>query len=158
MKLNNMEFSHMDLKQEHSFEIKWIRGNLDLEDPYYVRQEVFMKEQNVPEEEEMDAADAVSWHVVVYENSKPVATGRIFKDCEVWLIGRIAVLKEYRGKQVGKLVVEKLLERAVELQAGEVHVHAQTYAAGFYEKLGFVAYGETFMESDIEHIGMIKKM
>jgi len=73
------------------------------------------------------------------------------------LIGRIAVLKEYRGKQLGKLVVEKLLERAAELQAKEVHVHAQTYAAGFYEKLGFVAYGETFMESAIEHIGMMKK-
>ncbi len=147
----------MGLKHEHSFGIKWIRGNLDLEDPYYVRREVFIKEQNVPEEEEIDDSDAVSWHVVVYENSKPVATGRIFMDGESWLIGRIAVLKEYRGKQFGKLVVEKLLERASKLQAGEVHVHAQTYAAGFYEKLGFVAYGETFMEADIEHIGMLKK-
>lgn len=147
----------MDPKHEHSFEIKWMRGSLDLEDPYYVRREVFIKEQNVPEDEEIDAADSVSWHVVVYENSRPVATGRIFKDGETWLIGRIAVLKEYRGKQLGKLVVEKLLERAVELEAKEVHVHAQTYATVFYEKLGFVAYGETFLEADIEHIGMLKK-
>jgi len=70
----------MDLKREHSFEIKWILGSLDLEDPYSVRREVFMKEQNVPEEEEIDDADAVSWHVVVYEISKPVATGRLFAD------------------------------------------------------------------------------
>jgi predicted GNAT family N-acyltransferase len=148
----------MENRPEPSPGIKWIdaKNPETLEDAFCVRREVFIKEQNVPEEEEIDAADFVSWHFVVYDNSKPVATGRIFKDGDIWLIGRIAVLKEHRGKRFGKLVVEKLLEKAVELQAGEVHVHAQTYAAGFYEKLGFVAYGETFMEANIEHIAMVK--
>lgn len=68
-----------------------------------------------------------------------------------------AVLKEYREKHAGKLVVEKLMERTAELDAGDIYIHAQTHAVSFYEKFGFVAYGDTFLEANIEHISMIKK-
>ncbi|MDY9926101.1 GNAT family N-acetyltransferase [Methanosarcina sp.] len=64
----------------------------------------------------------------------------------MWFIGRIAILKECRRKQVDKLVVEKLLERAAELGAEEVHAHMQTHTTGFYGKSGFVAYGDPFLE------------
>ncbi|MCQ1536849.1 GNAT family N-acetyltransferase [Methanosarcina sp. KYL-1] len=140
--------------------VRWTDGNCAeaLEDAYQVRREVFIKEQEVPEEEEIDEADLSSHHVIVYENTRPIATGRLVRDEETWLMGRISVLKEYRGKQVGKLVVEKLLEKAAELKAGEVHIHAQTHAVGFYGKLGFVSYGDTFPESGIEHICMKKKL
>ena len=90
--------------------------------------------------------------------SRSVSTGRLFKDGETWLIGRISVRKEYMGKQLGKLVVEKLLEKAVEMGAGEIHIHAQTHAVSFYENFGFVAYGDTFLEANIEHISMVKKI
>lgn len=150
----------MEKKPEPSLKIKWIdvKNPEELEAAFYVRREVFIKEQNVPEAEELDEADLSSHHVVVYANARPVATGRLFKDGETWLVGRISVLKEYRGKQVGKLVVDKLLEKAVKMGAGEIHIHAQTHAVSFYENFGFVAYGEPFLETNIEHISMVKKI
>ncbi|MDQ1251272.1 MAG: hypothetical protein QG646_345 [Euryarchaeota archaeon] len=150
----------MKKEPEFPFEIKWINAkkDKDLEDAFCIRREVFIKEQNVPEEEEVDEEDLESYHIVVYAAGRPVATGRLFKAGESWLIGRISVLKEFRGKQVGKLVVEKLLERAAETEAADVHVHAQTHAVSFYEKFGFMAYGDTFLEANIEHISMVKKI
>ena len=150
----------MEKKREPLFNIKLIdaKSSQNLEDAFHVRRKVFVKEQNVPEEEEFDRADLRSHHVVVYANARPVATGRLFKDRETWLIGRISVLKECRGKHVGKLVVDKLLEKAVKMGAGEVHIHAQTHAVSFYEKFGFVAYGDTFLEANIEHISMVKNI
>lgn len=143
------------------FTVKWIMGSEALNEPHYVRREVFMKEQNVSEEEEMDDADYFSQHVVVsdVDASKPVGTGRIFEEAGTFFIGRVAVLKEYRGKKVGKLIMEKLLEKAI-IPGGplEVHLHAQTCAVGFYEKLGFFSYGEIFLEADIEHVCMMKKL
>ncbi|AAM05829.1 TPA: GNAT family N-acetyltransferase [Methanosarcina acetivorans] len=148
----------MEKKPGLALKTKWIDGkNSDeLEDAFYVRREVFIKEQNISEAEELDEADLSSRHIVVYASDRPVATGRFFSNEKTWLIGRISVLKECRGKQIGKLVVEKLLEKAVELEAGAVHIHAQTHAVSFYEKFGFVAYRETFLEANIEHISMIK--
>ncbi|WP_410509819.1 GNAT family N-acetyltransferase [Methanosarcina hadiensis] len=156
----------MEKEPEPLMEIKWIdakedkdlKDANDLKDAFFVRREVFIKEQNVPEEEEFDEADPESHHVVIYADGKPVATGRLFKTEESWLIGRIAVLKDYRGKHAGKLVVEKLLEKASEMGAEEIHVHAQTHATNFYRKSGFVEYGTTFQESGIEHISMIKRL
>ena len=94
--------------------IKWIdvKYNGNLEDAFQIRRNVFINEQNVPEEEEFDEADLKSHHAVVYADGSPVATGRLFKSEKYWIIGRISVLKEHRGKQAGKLVVEKLLEKA----------------------------------------------
>lgn len=80
-----------------------------LEDAFHVRREVFIKEQNMPETEEFDEADLISHHIVVYAYDRPIATGRLFKSGNEWLIGRISVLKEFRGIHAGKLVVEKLL-------------------------------------------------
>jgi len=150
----------MEKKPELSLKIKWIdvKNPEELEDAFYVRREVFIKEQNVPEAEELDKADLSSHHIVVYTADRPVATGRLFNDGKTWLIGRISVLKECRGKQLGRLVVEKLLERSAELEAGPVHIHAQAHAVSFYEKLGFIAYGEPFLEANIEHISMVKKI
>jgi predicted GNAT family N-acyltransferase len=150
----------MKRKPEIFLEIKWLdaKKGEDLKEAYHVRCEVFIKEQKVPEEEEIDEADLKAHHVVIYENFKPIATGRLFRDGKTWLIGRISVLKDYREKQVGKLVVEKLLEKAAELRAEEVHVHAQILATGFYRKSGFVAYGDIFLESGIEHVSMLKKL
>ena len=146
-------------KKNEPFNIKMIdfKNSHDLDDAFYVRREVFIKEQKVSEEEEFDEADFKSHHVIVYADSKPIATGRLLKENDVWLIGRISVLKEFRGKNAGKFLVEKLLEKAVELGADEIHIHAQTHAVPFYEKFGFVTYGEMFFEAGIEHISMVKK-
>jgi len=148
---------------EFTLKIKCIdaKKDMDLEDAFYVRREVFIKEQNVPETEEFDKADLISHHIVVYACDRPIATGRLFKSENEWLIGRISVLKEFRGIHAGKLVVDKLLEKAYELKAATIHIHAQTHAVSFYEKFGFTAYGKPFLEANleanIEHISMMKK-
>lgn len=148
------------MKKEPEFPLKiiWIdaKKDKDLEDAYQVRREVFILEQKVPETEEFDKADLISHHIVVYACDRPIATGRLFKYENEWLIGRLSVLKEFRGIHAGKLVVEKLLEKAAESGAKEVHVHAQTHATDFYRKSGFVVYGSVFLEAGIEHISMMK--
>jgi predicted GNAT family N-acyltransferase len=150
----------MKKEPEFPLKIKWIdtKKDKDLEDAYQVRREVFIKEQNVPETEEFDEADLISHHIVVYAYDRPIATGRLLKSENEWLIGRISVLNEFRGIHAGKLVVEKLLEKAGELGVGSVHIHAQTHAVSFYEKFGFIARGKTFLETNIEHISMVKEI
>jgi predicted GNAT family N-acyltransferase len=136
--------------------IKWINGNVGLEDGYWVRRKVFIEEQKVPEELEIDEYDKAADHVIVYINNSPVATGRLVAINGEDLFGRIAVLKEYRGRGLGKIVVDNLINRAEEKGIGEVHLHAQLTAKGFYESLGFEAYGEIFDDAGIDHIGMKK--
>lgn len=137
-----------------SMEIKWSKGKEDFNDAWMIREEVFINEQNVPRELEEDGFDDVAHHIVIYENNKPIAVGRLIEKNSS--IGRVAVLKEYRGKNYGYLIMENLLEKAKELQGNEVILHAQLSAKNFYEKLGFEAYGEVFNEAGIDHICMKK--
>ncbi len=117
-----------------------------------VREQVFIVEQKVPVALEWDANDAVSRHVVAYDaTGTPIGTGRLLPDGH---IGRMAVLPAWRGKGVGRALLERLLESAQ--IAGQQHLvlHAQTQAAEFYRKTGFVQTGETFMEAGIPHVLM----
>jgi predicted GNAT family N-acyltransferase len=98
-----------------------------------IREDVFVKEQGVPPEIEMDEFDAVSEH------------GHI---------GRMAVRKEWRGQGVGALLLNALVQRAIERGFAEVMLNAQTYATAFYVKAGFVAEGAEFMDAGIPHIAM----
>ena len=136
---------------------KWLLPGDDLKDAYVIRTEVFVKEQNVPMEIEMDELDKTAQHVVVYNGTKPIATGRLVIKEEGYLLGRIAVLKEQRGLHLGDLVVRMLVRKAFDMGAQEVHLHAQTKVQKFYEKLGFLAYGDIYDEAGIEHINMVKK-
>ena len=119
-----------------------------------IRYEVFVKEQNVPPELEIDSYDKIALHVLFYIDDKPVATGRmIVKDGH---IGRIAVLKNFRNKHLGYGIMLFLMEKAKELNLKRVWLSAQTSAIGFYKKLGFSAFGKYFYEAGIKHINMEK--
>lgn len=136
---------------------KWIVNGQDLSDPYYIREKVFIEEQNVPEFIEKDDLDKTAHHVVVYNNDKPVATGRlIITKKQQYILGRIAVLKEHRGQHFGDLVVRMLVRRAFDMGAKEIHIHAQTKVQRFYEKLGFTPYGQIYQEAGIDHINMVR--
>ena len=97
-------------------------------------------------------------HLVIYDDRIPVATGRVFCDKDGFHIGRICVLKEYRSKQLGKLVMEKLIEKAISEGAKDIHLSSQLYATTFYRKFGFMEYGETYDDAGIEHISMILRV
>lgn len=135
---------------------KWITPGGNLSDAFYIRTKVFIEEQQVPEDIEIDDIDPRTDHLVLYIDDKPAATGRIVWDSPVSL-GRIAVLSEYRGSGLGAEIVTRLMEKIFERGESEVHIHAQTHALGFYEKLGFRAYGDVFDEAGIPHRSMVKK-
>lgn len=137
-----------------NIEYKWYK-NVVPKEAREIRNAVFIDEQGVMPEEEFDGSDDYSEGVVLYLDNKAVATGRIIVgergEC---LIGRVACLKECRGKGIGKVLMEELLRRCKEKGFDAVYVHAQTKVRGFYESLGFNAYGQIFMEADIPHVMM----
>ena len=119
------------------------------EDAQRVRIEVFVIEQNVPIELEWDEGDEVAIHAVGYdEQGQPVATGRLLPDGH---IGRMAVCQPWRGRGLGKQVLQVLLEQARQEGHTELLLHAQTHAVPFYEQQGFACEGEEFLEVDIPH-------
>jgi predicted GNAT family N-acyltransferase len=125
-----------------------------------IRYQVFVKEQNVPAEEEIDTYDPVSLHILVHMKNDegypiPVATGRLIPDGH---IGRIAVLKPYRGMGIGRLVMEVLEKKAMEKGIKSVELDAQLRAISFYEKLGYVSFGGQFTDAGILHKKMKKKL
>jgi len=117
-----------------------------------IRELVFVREQGVPPELEMDAEDAHCVHALAYaEDGLAVATGRLLPDGH---IGRMAVLKAWRGQGVGALVLHALVERARQRGHARARLNAQITAAGFYRRYGFEASGAEFMEAGIPHVAM----
>ena len=120
-------------------------------DAQRIRFTVFVDEQRVPAELEMDDNDAVSIHALAYEGGKAVGTGRLLPDGH---IGRMAVLKEWRGKGVGRELLRALMRRARERGDREVVLSSQVHAMGFYATEGFVAEGPVYLEAGIDHQDM----
>lgn len=121
-----------------------------------VREAVFVVEQKVPREIELDEHDAASRHVLARDgDGSPIGTGRLLPDGH---IGRMAVLAEWRGKGVGRALLERLLEEAAGLGMRHLALHAQTQATGFYRRFGFVEEGPEFMEAGIPHRTMVRSL
>ena len=136
--------------------MKWFFGDKDdLKDAHIIRREVFMEEQGVSEADELDGTDDACIHLVIYdEGEKPVATGRIMVTLDDFIIGRVATVKSHRGQGLGRGVMEALIESCVIMGGERQTLHSQTHARGFYEKLGFTAYGDEFDDAGIPHIAM----
>ncbi|NOV23892.1 GNAT family N-acetyltransferase [Cupriavidus necator] len=121
-----------------------------------IRYTVFVEEQGVPVELEWDEWDELSWHALALaEDGTPVATGRLLPDGH---IGRMAVLKPARGTGVGALVLDALMRKAEQLGYPELVLNAQTHAAPFYARVGFVQVGPEFEEAGIPHVEMRKRL
>jgi predicted GNAT family N-acyltransferase len=118
-----------------------------------IRNAVFTREQKIDEHLDFDGKDQDAVHVLVRADDKFVATGRLLNDGH---IGRIAVLKEYRGKGFGVEAVKALIEKAKQGGMKRIILASQVQVTGFYKKLGFTEYGATFFEANIEHINMEK--
>jgi predicted GNAT family N-acyltransferase len=131
------------------FTVRPVNWNASREALRSVRITVFVKEQQVPEELEWDDADEHAYHVLATAvDGKPIGTGRLKLDCH---IGRMAVLKSWRGRGVGSAILERLIDFARREGCSEVRLHAQTHALAFYARFGFVASGEEFDEAGIPH-------
>lgn len=118
---------------------------------------MFVDEQAIPREDEFDSHDAACIHVLIYDPHQAVATGRVDL-AQAGKIGRIAVLREHRGKGVGSLVMNVLEAAATNNGVAKTWLHAQARVAAFYESLGYVARGENFVEDGITHVLMEKNL
>lgn len=118
-----------------------------------IRYEVFVVEQNVPVELEWYDMDPVCIHAVAYDESgRAIGTGRLLPDGH---IGRMAVRRDARGVGVGGAILEALMEKARERGDAAVVLSAQTHAAPFYQRYGFLREGEEFIEAGIPHVQML---
>lgn len=114
-----------------------------------IRETVFMQEQQVPEELEWDGEDEAATHLLASDDSgAAIGCARILADGH---IGRMAVLEPWRGRGVGTALLRSALEVVHSQGHGLAFLDAQSYAIPFYERLGFEAEGEEFMDAGIPH-------
>ena len=124
-------------------------------DLMFVRKSVFIDEQNVPVELEWDGLDPECTHFIVQSNSTAIATARLKDDGQ---IGRMAVLKPYRGLGIGTKLLTAVLTHATESGFTRVYCHAQVQVVDFYRKIGFTVEGEKFMDAGILHRAVYKNI
>ncbi len=131
----------------------WVTDRLMIE---ALRYTVFVCEQMIPAGLEVDQHDVGSFHALACTGEgRGIATGRMLPDGR---LGRIAVLREFRGQGVGGKVMDYLIARARQNHLSEVYLHAQRHAVGYYQRLGFTTEGKPFMEAGIEHLCMRKPL
>ena len=122
-----------------------------------IREEVFIKEQKF--ENEFDDIDSYAYHELILINDKPIATARIFQEENgSYHLGRVCVIKEFRGQNLGKALLYNMESYAKMLGAKEMCLSAQTRAKDFYKKCGYIEYGEEFYDEYCPHINMKKSL
>jgi predicted GNAT family N-acyltransferase len=121
---------------------------------FALRREVFVWEQKVPEEEELDSYDLTATHYVAVAEGNVVATLRLIGQPEHMKIGRVAVHQAWRGKGVARKLIEKAMADARAKGQERFFLTAQSDKLGLYEKLGFVAFGPEFMDGGMPHRAM----
>ncbi len=120
-----------------------------------LREEVFVREQSVPAEMEWDELDQQSRHVVAMADGIPIGTGRLLPDGH---IGRMAVLRKWRGQGAGSALLMALMDTARRLGMSRVMLNAQVRALPFYLRHGFQAEGEEFLDAGIAHRRMWREL
>jgi predicted GNAT family N-acyltransferase len=143
----------------------------ELPDVFALRHEVFVVGQGVPVEIERDELDALADHAVALLDGALVGTGRLVRGRidedgrlvagtldQVGTVGRMAVLEAARGTGTGRALLDLLVEQAAELGLPAVELHAQVHARGFYERAGFLPFGDVYLEAGIEHLGMRREL
>lgn len=131
----------------------------DLETCLQLRRVVFIDEQNVPEDEEVDEYDKTATHLLAFDGDTPVGTARIIVQGEVGKIGRVCVLQTHRGTGLGADLINAALDHLRSLpDLTTARLGAQTYALGFYQRLGFTAYGDEYIDAGILHFDMERQL
>ncbi len=127
----------------------------DLLKVYSVRSIVFIEEQNCSYQIEVDGMDFIAMHVLGEIENEPFAAGRIRFLGDYVKFERLAIRKAYRGKGYGNQLLQFVMNAAREKGYSKFKLHAQVHALEFYEKHGFKAKGDVFLEADIEHQLMV---
>lgn len=128
------------------------------EDAKKIREEVFVREQGF--ENEFDEIDDFATHLVFYEGEEPIAVCRYYKSenpKEYW-VGRLAILKQYRGRQIGRYMLEVMEENIKEEGGAKISLSAQVRVQDFYGKMGYLPQGEAYLDEHCQHVHMEKKL
>lgn len=121
-----------------------------------IRKQVFIEEQGVPEEMELDEYDAAAWHALAYLDSQYIGTARLIPlTGNAGRIGRMAVLPKYRKQGHGGRLLNALLDQGKAKGITQFELHAQLSVIAFYEQFGFIAQGAIYDEAGIAHRDMI---
>jgi len=131
--------------------IKTVDFNNNFSEIEKIRTAVFIKEQKVPIKLEWDEFDEDSTHIIAYYNNKPVGTARLLNDGH---IGRMAVLKAYRNRNIGQNMLKYILEIAKKQSFKTIGLSAQEHAVEFYKKYGFMVTSDVYLDAGIPHYDM----
>jgi predicted GNAT family N-acyltransferase len=138
-------------------QIKQISSDEAKAQAFAIRMRVFVREQRVPAAIELDRDDDRAIHFLATSDGRAVGTARVVSHHSSAKIGRMAVLKSYRDKGVGKKLLHRAVATAKKLGVRTIYLHAQVPVIEFYEKLGFRCVGAIFDEAGIPHRKMVLK-
>lgn len=147
------------LEGNNRMDLRIVTTEKERDDATLVRMIVFVKEQHVPEEEELDQYDKTAIHFVGYVQDEPIAASRLRYVDEYGKLERICVRKEFRGKHFGKMIIDEMERKIREDGYLKAKLNAQTHAIGFYEDQGYTKLSDdVFMDAGIPHVTMIKEL
>ena len=136
-----------------------IETTTDIARCHALRRIVFIEEQGVPEAEELDDQDDRAIHLLAWQDGRAVGSARILLDGDTGKIGRVCVLPQARGQGLGAALIRAALDvLRVQPGIGRAKLGSQTHAIGFYEKLGFAAFGPVYDDAGIPHRDMIRDL
>ena len=138
--------------------VKNIKDKFDQKKAFEIRNKVFCEEQKVSKIIEFDGMDEFCNHYLAKFNEFPIGTARVREKKKGIYIERMAVLKKYRMKGVGKALIKEILDQYLIIgKANNLTLNSQIKAKDFYKKFGFVEVGKEFIEANIRHVKMINK-
>jgi predicted GNAT family N-acyltransferase len=135
--------------------VKWIDGYDSLT---MIREKVFIEEQKVTSQLEWDGMDENAMHFLVFKDEEAIGCARAVVIKNYMQLGRMAVLKEYRGQGIGSALLEKAIVTAKLNQISSIHISAQCYAIDFYLKFGFKVMSDIYLDAEILHRDMTLKL
>jgi predicted GNAT family N-acyltransferase len=135
--------------------VKWLDGLSQLKN---IREKVFIQEQKVTPQLEWDGMDEKAIHFLVFNDKAAIGCARAIVIKDHMQLGRMAVLKEYRGKGIGSALLEKAIVTAKLNQISSIHISAQCYAIDFYLKFGFKVMSDIYLDAEIPHRDMTLKL
>ena len=140
-----------------SFCYKLVTTGEELEEAFNIRRQVFVAEQEIPEEIELDENDSQALHMIVKSDNRVIGTARVrFLSPDTAKLERMAVLKSFRRQGIGSGIISFLEEEFGKRQIKQVVLHAQFTVIEFYKSCGFEETGSPFLEAGIKHIEMEK--
>lgn len=139
-------------------EVRLVTNNKELEDAYQIRKIVFVEEQKVPIELEIDEYESEAAHFVLYDNNKPIGAGRFRIIDNIGKVERICVNKENRKSGGGRVIMGKIEQYAKVKGLHKLKLNAQIQAIPFYSRLGFSVTSDEFLDAGIPHKTMTKEL